>query len=378
MAPAAIRRGSEGRGPQCRRRGPSARRGPPLEPRGDLPGLGCGARISTAGGRGLHLVWPPGPARDHLFGPREGKQQTVRAAGRVDTRRSGILPREEALARAGPALLHQPRAGHGAGFRLVVGPPAARRGRGNRLACESGSRRFSSKAGPTGCHAPTPPCAPPRAPCCCPPSTSSPSPTGTGAPCSARRTPRRAQGLDLLRPAIVVNGRVVGHWSRPGGPRGESDSAGSRSPSWRDRPRARSARGTRRYATFLETGAPMPPELTPARRRAAQALAADPQRAALLPPHGLPVAPAPAVARRVAAGVGTSHLTHHLFLKMARDRESPAPAHLGQAGVARLRGGATRPRLSAGAVWRTGLTRRTCSASNCPRATWSRRRTGAG
>ncbi len=205
------------------------------------------ARISTRGGRGLHILWRA--AQDGLicFGPREGKQPTfvLLEEWAPGSRR---LPRREGLAELalryfqshGPATVHD--FAWWSGLPLADAADALDLARAHLVSHDRDGRGYWS--------APT-----------------TPGPTvGARAyllPAFDEYTvayrdrgdivdpARRMRSMDLLRPAIVLNGRVAGTWTR---------TLGRDSVEIDSRPFARlgtSARrqvaaAARRYAAFLE------------------------------------------------------------------------------------------------------------------------------
>jgi hypothetical protein len=210
------------------------------------------AHIATADGRGLHITWRL--AHDGLicFGPREGRQQTfvlldewVRSARR--------LARDEALAELarryftshGPATVHD--------FAWWSGLPLSDAADGLSLAggaltsVRSADREYWLSASTTA-------------------SGSSPRAfllpafdeytvayRDRGAVVGAAHA-RRVEGMSLLRPVIVVNGRVAGTWARR---LGKGSVELDLRPFTRPGPTARRAvtAAARRYAAFLELSA---------------------------------------------------------------------------------------------------------------------------
>jgi hypothetical protein len=170
------------------------------------------ARISTGGGRGLHITWRM--AHDGLicFGPREGRQQTfvllhewVPGAKR--------MARDEALAELarryftshGPATVHD--FAWWSGLLLSDAADGLKMAGGALTSLDAAGREYWVSAST-------------------PLSDSSPRAfllpafdeytvayRDRGAVVEPAHAPH-VEGMDLLRPAIVVNGRVVGTWTR--------------------------------------------------------------------------------------------------------------------------------------------------------------------
>jgi hypothetical protein len=210
------------------------------------------ARIATADGRGLHITWRL--AHDGLicFGPREGRQQTfVLLDEWVPSARR--LARDEALAELarryftshGPAMVHD--------FAWWSGLPLSDAADGLKLAggaltsVRSADREYWLSAST-------------------PASGSSPRAfllpafdeytvayRDRGAVVGAAHA-RRVEGVGLLRPVIVVNGRVAGTWARR---LGKGSVELDLRPFTRPGPTARRAvtAAARRYAAFLELSA---------------------------------------------------------------------------------------------------------------------------
>ena len=181
------------------------------------------AGIATANSRGLHILWQLRARRADVLRRARREAADVRVAGGVDPR-AKTLERDEALAE----LARRYFTSHGpatvSGFRVVVG--ACRR----RTRARRSPRRNRS-------------CGPPRSTairigwggqrvrlydkewaragslerrrmrCCCRRTTSTPSPIATGAPRSIRST-RRARGTGSSAPTILLDGRIVGTWTR--------------------------------------------------------------------------------------------------------------------------------------------------------------------
>jgi hypothetical protein len=209
-------------------------------------------RISTAAGRGLHITWRM--AHDGLicFGPREGKQQTfvllhewVPGAKR--------MARDEALAELarryfsshGPATVHDFAWWSG----LLLGDAA------EGLAMASGAlvsvdlahrKYWTAPSAPSGGSSP-------RAfllPAFDEYTVAYRDRAAALGPAHARH----AEGMEILKPAIVVNGRVLGTWART---LGKSSVEVDASPFTRLGATARRAvaAAARRYAAFLERSA---------------------------------------------------------------------------------------------------------------------------
>jgi hypothetical protein len=207
------------------------------------------ARISTAAGRGLHITWRM--AHDGLicFGPREGKQQTfVLLEEWIPGARR--LARDEALAELarryftshGPATVHDFAWWSG----LLLSDAA------DGLAMASGALVSMDLAGRKYWTAPSAPPggASPRAfllPAFDEYTVAYRDRAAVLEPAHARQ----AESMGILRPAIVVNGRVVGTWTRTLGKRSVAVNV---SPFTRLGSRARRAvaAAARRYAAFLE------------------------------------------------------------------------------------------------------------------------------
>jgi Winged helix DNA-binding domain len=210
------------------------------------------ARISTAAGRGLHITWRM--AHDGLicFGPREGRQQTFVLLDEwvPEAKRKA---RDEALAELarryftshGPATVHDFAWWSG----LLLSDAAAG------LAMASGALASVDLADRKYWTAPS-----------APPDGSSPRAflipafdeyTVAYRDRAAVLEPghaRHADGMDVLRPAIVLNGRVVGTWART---LGRSSVEVDVRPFTRLGTAARraAAAAARRYAAFLERSA---------------------------------------------------------------------------------------------------------------------------
>jgi hypothetical protein len=170
------------------------------------------ARISTAAGRGLHITWRM--AHDGLvcFGPREGKQQTFVL---LDEWVAGAkrMARDEALAELarryftshGPATVHD--FAWWSGLLLSEAAAGLRMASGALVSTDLADRKYwtAPSAAPGG-----------------------PSPRAyllpafdeytvayrDRAPLLAPSHARHADGMSILQPAIVVNGRAVGTWAR--------------------------------------------------------------------------------------------------------------------------------------------------------------------
>jgi hypothetical protein len=207
------------------------------------------AGIATAAGRGLHITWRL--AHDGLicFGPREGKQQTFAL---LDEWIPGAkrMAREDALAELarryftshGPATVHD--FAWWSGLLLSDAAEGLRMAREELTSFELADRTYWASRSP-------------------PPDGSSPRAfllpafdeyTVAYRDRGAVVDPTRARdvgGMDLLRPAIVLNGRVVGTWTRTLG-RGSVEF--DVSPFTRLGTTARRAvtAAARRYAAFLE------------------------------------------------------------------------------------------------------------------------------
>lgn len=170
------------------------------------------ARISTAGGRGLHITWRM--AHDGLicFGPREGKQQTFAL---LDEWVPGAkrMARDEALAELarryftshGPATVHD--FAWWSGLLLSDAAEGLAMAGGELASFDLGDRKcWTSTSTPPG----------------------GSSPRAFLLPAFDEYTvayrdrdaivesahARHAEGMDILRPAIVMNGRVTGSWTR--------------------------------------------------------------------------------------------------------------------------------------------------------------------
>ena len=78
------------------------------------------AHVSTAGQRGIHILWRLAHEQLICFGARAGKQQTFALLDEWAPAGSNVAARRSA-GRAGAPLYCEPRAGNGAGLRLVVG-----------------------------------------------------------------------------------------------------------------------------------------------------------------------------------------------------------------------------------------------------------------
>ena len=207
------------------------------------------ARISTAGGRGPHITWRM--AHDGLicFGPREGKQQTFVL---LDEWVPGArrMARDEALAELarryftshGPATVHD--FAWWSGLLLSDAAEGLDRAGGALVSFDLADRKY-------------------WAPRSTPPGGSSPRAfllpafdeytvayRDRGALVGPAHA-RQVQGMEILRPAIVVNGRVAGTWTRA---LGKGSVELDLSPFTRLGTTARRAVAvaTRRYAAFLE------------------------------------------------------------------------------------------------------------------------------
>jgi hypothetical protein len=170
------------------------------------------ARVSTAGGRGLHIIWRL--AHDGLicFGPRKGRQHTFVLLDEWIPR-AKRMAREEALAELarryfisrGPATVHDFAWWSG----LLLSDAAEGLGMaGSELASFDLADRnyWASPAMP-------PDGSSPRAfllPAFDEYTVAYRDRSAVVQPSHARY----AKGMDLLRPAVVVNGRVVGTWAR--------------------------------------------------------------------------------------------------------------------------------------------------------------------
>lgn len=170
------------------------------------------ARIPTAGGRGPHLVWSLAHRGIICYGPREGKQQTFVLLDEWIPR-AKLLPREEALARLaqryftshGPATAHDFAWWSGLRLRDVAEGIALVR---ERLASFelAGRTYWTSPSSPNAARAT-------RAALLLPPFDEFTVAYRDRSAVLSAADARRVRGLDLLRPTIVINGRVVGHWS---------------------------------------------------------------------------------------------------------------------------------------------------------------------
>ncbi len=209
-------------------------------------------RISTADGRGLHITWRM--AHDGLicFGPREGKQQTFVL---LDEWVPGAkrMARAEALAELarryftshGPATVRD--FAWWSGLRLSDAADGLAMARGALVSFDLADRKYWTSAS-------TPP--------------SGSSPRAFLLPAFDEYTvayrdrdamvesthARQAEGMDILRPAIVMNGRVTGSWTRT---LAKDSVKFELSPFTRlgTTPRRAVAAAARRYAAFLELGA---------------------------------------------------------------------------------------------------------------------------
>jgi hypothetical protein len=209
-------------------------------------------RISTAAGRGLHITWRM--AQDGLicFGPREGKQQTFVL---LDEWVPGAkrMARDEALAELarryftshGPATVHD--FAWWSGLLLSDAADGLAMASGALVSFDLADRKYW-----------TAPSAPPG-----------------GSSSRAFLLPafdeytvayrdraavldpvhaRHAEGVEVLRPAMVVNGRVVGTWARTLGT-GSVEVDVSRFTRLGATARRAVAAAARRYAAFLERSA---------------------------------------------------------------------------------------------------------------------------
>ena len=210
------------------------------------------ARISTAAGRGLHITWRL--AHDGLicFGPREGRQQTFVL---LDEWIPGAkrMPRDQALAELarryftshGPATVHDFAWWSGL---LLSDAADGLRMAGRALASfDLADRTYWASRSP-------PPDGPsPRAFLLPAFDEYTVAYRNRGAAVGPAHA-RHVRGMDILRPAIVVKGRVVGTWTRTLG-KGSVEFAVS--PFTRLGTAARRAvtAAARRYAAFLELSA---------------------------------------------------------------------------------------------------------------------------
>lgn len=210
------------------------------------------ARISTAAGRGLHITWRMAHDGIICFGPREGRQQTFVL---LDEWVPGAkrLARDEALAELarryftshGPATVHD--FAWWSGLLLSDAADGLRMAGGELASFDLADRKYWASRST-------------------PPDGSSPRAfllpafdeytvayRDRGAAVEPAHA-RHAEGMDILRPAIVVNGRVVGNWTRTLG-KGSVEFAVS--PFTRLGTTARRAvtAAARRYAAFLERSA---------------------------------------------------------------------------------------------------------------------------
>lgn len=170
------------------------------------------ARISTAGGRGLQITWRM--AHDGLicFGPREGKQQTFVL---LDEWVPGAkrMARDEALAELarryftshGPATVHD--FAWWSGLLLSDAAHGLARTSGALVSFDLADRKYwASPATPPGGSSPGAFLLPAF-------DEYTVAYRDRGAVVASAHA-RHAEGMDILRPAIVVNGRVAGSWTR--------------------------------------------------------------------------------------------------------------------------------------------------------------------
>jgi Winged helix DNA-binding domain len=210
------------------------------------------ARISTGDGRGLHITWRM--AHDGLicFGPREGKRQTFVL---LDEWVPGAkrMARDEALAELarryftshGPATVHD--FAWWSGLLLSDASAGLAMASGALVSVDLADRKYwtAPSAPPAGSS--------PRA-FLLPAFDEYTVAYRDRAPVLEPGPARRADGMDVLRPAIVLNGRVVGTWART---LGKDSVEVAVSPFTRLGTTARraAAAAARRYAAFLERSA---------------------------------------------------------------------------------------------------------------------------
>ena len=205
------------------------------------------AGLSTAGGRGLHLTWRLAHEGLICFGPREGKQQTfVLLEEWVPPGKR--MARDEALAELarryftshGPATLHDFAWWSGLPLRDAMGGLAM--ASGQLVSHELAGRRYWMAAKRADASS--------RRAWLLPAFDEYTVAYRDRAAILAPAHARRVNGMDILRPAIVVNGRVVGTWTRT---TRDSSVRISLNPFTRLDTTARHAVGAaaRRYAAFL-------------------------------------------------------------------------------------------------------------------------------
>jgi hypothetical protein len=206
------------------------------------------AGISTSGGRGLHITWRLAHDRLICFGPREGRQQTFVLLDEW-TPRPKRLARDEALAE----LARRYFTSHGpatvqdfvwwSGLLLSDATRGLDLASGNLASVDFAGRRYWASPSTEACRAST------RAfllPAFDEYTVAYRDRAALVGPAHAHR----AGGLDILRPAIVVGGRVVGTWARTLGRDSVSCDVQPFTPLGPTARRAVSA-ATRRYAAFL-------------------------------------------------------------------------------------------------------------------------------
>jgi hypothetical protein len=209
-------------------------------------------RISTTAGRGLHITWRM--AHDGLicFGPREGKQQTFVLLHEWVPGAKRMAP-DEALAELarryftshGPATVHD--FAWWSGLRLSDAAKGLAMASGALVSVDLADRKYwSAPSAPRGGSSP-------RAfllPAFDEYTVAYRDRAAVLGPAHARH----AEGMDILKPAILVNGRVVGTWART---LGKSSVEVDATPFTRLGATARRAvaAAARRYAAFLERSA---------------------------------------------------------------------------------------------------------------------------
>jgi hypothetical protein len=210
------------------------------------------ARIATAAGRGLHIIWRM--AHDGLicFGPREGRQQTFVL---LDEWVPGAkrMARDEALAELarryftshGPATVHD--FAWWSGLLLSDAADGLAMVSGALVSVDLADRKYwTAPSAPPGGWSP-------RAfllPAFDEYTVAYRDRAAVLEPAHARH----AEGMDILRPAIVVNGRVVGTWARTLG-KGSVGVDVSPFTGLGTTARRAAAAAARRYAAFLERSA---------------------------------------------------------------------------------------------------------------------------
>jgi hypothetical protein len=206
------------------------------------------ARISAAGGRGLHITWRLAHDRLICFGPREGRQQTFVLLDEW-VPRSKRLARDEALAELarryftshGPATVQD--FAWWSGLLLSDATDGLDMASGDLVSTDFAGKRYwaspSTKAYRSSARAFLLPAF----------DEYSVAYRDRSALVGSARA-RPAGGLDLLRPAIVVDGHVVGTWTRT---LGRDSVTCEVSPFTKLGTTARRAvaAATRRYAAFL-------------------------------------------------------------------------------------------------------------------------------